>query len=219
MLHRSLAHMQDTSVPHPAGKALAAKRPLWLWALALFWAASVVGGLSVLWAYDNTPGASGSSPTKWPAATRLARAADRPTLVLLAHPQCSCTRASLGELAEVLARSSRRPKTYVVFLKPFGFAKDWEKTDLWRTAASLPDVTVIRDDEGLEAARFGASTSGQTVLYDRDGALLFTGGITGARGHAGDNAGRASLLELLHHGKARRSWTSVFGCRLFAFAN
>ena len=119
-------------------------------------------------------GDPGSSPARWPVETRLVRAADRPTLVLLAHPQCSCTRASLGELAEVLARTSRRPKTYVVFLKPSGFPRDWEKTDLWRTAASLPDVTVVRDDEGMEAARFGASTSGQTVVYDSEGELLFS---------------------------------------------
>ena len=116
----------------------------------------------------------------------------RPTLVLLAHPQCSCTRATLEELGEVLARAEHRPKTYVVFLKPSSFANGWEMTDLWQTAARLPDVTVVRDDDGREASRFGAATSGQTLLYDTRGALLFSGGITGARGHAGDNAGRRS---------------------------
>jgi hypothetical protein len=190
-----------------------------LWALATGWVVAVVGGLSVLWAYDNTPGDPGSSPGQWPAETSLVRAIDRPTLVMLAHPQCSCTRASLGELAETLARAERKPKTYVVFLKPFGFEPDWEKTDLWRTAASIPGVTVVRDDEGVEATRFGAITSGQTVLYDQKGALLFSGGITGARGHAGDNAGRASLVALLNDAKAERPWTSVFGCRLFALAS
>jgi hypothetical protein len=62
-------------------------------------------------------------------------------------------------------------------------------------------------------------TSGQTVLYDNEGALLFSGGITGARGHAGDNAGRTSLVELLNRGAAGRSRTSVFGCPLFASAH
>ena len=52
---------------------------------------------------------------------------------------------------------------------------------------------MLRDDDGAEARRFGAETSGQTLLYDARGALAFSGGITGARGHAGDNAGRASL--------------------------
>jgi len=75
----------------------------------------------------------------------------------------------------------------------------------------------LRDDDGLEATRFGVITSGQTVLYDPSGALLFSGGITGARGHAGDNAGRASLVSLLNQGKTDLSSTSVFGCPLFAF--
>jgi hypothetical protein len=183
------------------------------------WAIFVVCGLSVLWAYDNTPGEPGQSPARWPVGTRLSRSDERPTLLLFAHPQCSCTRASLGELAETLARIKRQPKTYVVFLKPFGFDRDWEKTDLWRAASSLPNVTVLRDDEGVEATRFGAITSGQTVLYDQDGALLFSGGITGARGHAGDNPGRASLVALLNDAQSERSWTSVFGCRLFALAS
>ena len=196
--------------------ARARRRSLWLWALAAVWIAAVTGGLSVLWAYDNTPGEGGRSPAAWPAETNLFRGTNQPTLVLFAHPQCSCTRASLGELAELLARAKRQPKTYVVFLKPFGVTRDWEKTDLWRKATALPNVTVIRDDDGTEAARFGAVTSGQTVLYDEEGALLFAGGITGARGHSGDNAGRASVVALLNRMPFERSSTSVFGCGLFS---
>ena len=126
------------------------------------------------------------------------RADDRPTLVFLAHPQCDCTRATLGELAEVLARTSQPPKTYVLFLRPTLFDAGWEQTALWQTARSLPNVTVLRDDDGAEAKRFGAETSGQTLLYDERGTLAFSGGITGSRAHAGDNAGRASLLALIN---------------------
>ena len=207
--------MYDHSAQIPAPDAQT-RQPLWLWGLSLVWVLAIGGGLSVVWAFDNTPGVAGSAPARWPSDAHLARAEDRPTLVLLAHPQCSCTRATLAELAEVLARAANRPKTYVLFLKPFGFAQDWEKTDLWQSAASLPDVTVIRDDEGVEASRFGALTSGETVLYDTEGALRFSGGITGARGHAGDNAGRASLLDALNHGRSQREQTAVFGCPLFA---
>ena len=56
----------------------------------------------------------------------------RPTLVMLAHPRCTCTRASVGELAELMARAPRRPKAYVVFIKPGRSAPGgWERTDLW----------------------------------------------------------------------------------------
>jgi hypothetical protein len=152
----------------------------------------------------------------WPSATTLQRSSDRPTLVVLAHPQCSCTRASLGELAEALARANVKPKTYVLFLKPDGFTEDWLQSDLWRTAASLPDTTVVRDDNGEEALRFGASTSGQTLLYDKSGHLLFSGGITGARAHRGDNEGRRAIVALLNQGSSASPKTNVFGCRLFA---
>jgi hypothetical protein len=76
-------------------------------------------------------------------------------------------------------------------------------------------VTVVRDDDGRHAKQFGAATSGQTLLYDQDGALVFSGGITGARAHAGDNLGRQSLVALLNRQPAARTGTSVFGCPLF----
>lgn len=187
----------------------------WLWVASALWLASAAAGLSVLWAYDNAPGQNALAPATWPAASALPRSADGPTLVVLAHPQCSCTRASLGELAEALARTPAPPKTYVLFLKPAGFSTDWAQSDLWRAAKSIPHVTVMRDDDGAEARRFGASTSGQTLLYDKDGALLFAGGITGARAHPGDNDGRRAIVALLTRGSADRTATNVFGCRLF----
>jgi hypothetical protein len=189
-----------------------------LGSLAAVWLAGAIFGLYHVWAYDNAPGISANAPDIWPAQTRLARATDRPTLVLLAHPQCSCTRATLGELTEALARARSLPRTYVVFLKPSSMPDGWEKTDLWNTASALPNVTVVADEDGREADRFGAVTSGQTFLYDARGALLFSGGITGARGHAGDNAGRSSIVALLNRAPAGTTSTNVFGCSLFASA-
>lgn len=189
----------------------------WLLAvLAVVWLGSCATGLWVLWAWDNRPGAGAQAHAQWPSDSGLARDRGRPTLVMLVHPQCTCSRASLAELAELLARARPRPKTFVLFLKPAGFADGWEQTDLWRTAHALPDVTVIRDEAGAQTARFGAATSGQTFLYDARGALQFSGGITAARAHAGDNAGRSSLVAMLNGSDAPVvSRTSVFGCPLF----
>jgi hypothetical protein len=203
------------AIPGADGRP-AAKHPVWLWAAAALWLGAAVTGLWVLWTYENTPGPPATAPGRWPAETRIARSLEQPTLVLLAHPRCSCTRASLGELAEVLGRTKTVPKTYVVFLKPSGFSDGWEHTDLWRTASSLPNVTLVRDDDGREARHFGAVTSGQAFLYDAAGGLVFSGGITGARGHAGDNAGRAALIALLDRKEPSRRSTSVFGCSLFS---
>src|SRR4051812_2861515 len=180
--------------------------------------AGIAWGLSALSAYDNRPGAEASAPQRWPTTTTLARTSDAATLVFLAHPQCTCTRASLDELAEILARARTTPRTYVLFLKPSGVTDAWEQTELWRRAALLPGASIVRDDDGAEARRFGVETSGQTLLYDRSGALVFSGGITGSRGHAGENAGELALISLLTNGRSDRHATSVFGCPLFADA-
>jgi len=196
-------------------REISAQSQSWLWIVTVLWLLAAVAGLSMLWKYDNAPGVQATAPARWPASSALARTPGRPTLILLAHPQCSCTPASLAELAEVLARANTRPSTYVLFLKPEGVSNGWEQTSLWTTAASIPGVTLVRDDNGREAQRFGSATSGQTLLYDGDGTLRFNGGVTGSRAHAGDNAGRRSLVALLGGERAERAMTSVFGCPLF----
>jgi hypothetical protein len=176
----------------------------------------VVGiGLSVLSGYENTPGVAAKPLASWPADSQIQRATGRPTLVMLVHPHCPCSRASIGELALLMAQSQGRLAAYVLFLKPAGFSDDWEKTDLWQSAAGIPGVQPIVDNDGMEARRFHATTSGQTVLYDAEGRLLFSGGITLARGHAGDNAGRSAIVSLVNAKVAEQTETPVFGCPLF----
>lgn len=179
------------------------------------WAAMTIGGLGVLWSYANQPGPATSPPSRWPSHSLIQPANDRATLVMSAHPHCPCTRASIGELALLMAQAKGRVTAYVLFVKPANSSTDWEKTDLWQSAASIPDVKVIVDDDGVESHRFHSLTSGQTALYDVDGNLIFSGGITASRGHSGDNAGRSAIVSLLNDGKAERTVTSVFGCPLY----
>jgi len=176
----------------------------------------VVGiGLSYLWTYESTPGLVAAAPLNWPADSQLQPASDRASLVMLVHPQCPCTRASIGELAAIMAHCEGRVNAYVLFMKPEGSAENWEKTDLWQSAAKIPGVSVISDPNGEEAQRFHAATSGQTLLYDTKGQLLFTGGITASRGHSGDNAGRSAIVSLINREVPDTTETSVFGCPLF----
>ena len=65
-----------------------------------------------------------------------------------------------------------------------------------------------------EARRFHASTSGQTLVYGASGHLTFAGGITGARGHEGDNPGRRAVTELLMGNTPAVVHTAVFGCSI-----
>ncbi len=189
------------------------RRPL-MGAAFLLWLLVVAAGLGQLWAYAETAGPAADASAVWPASARLVRDAHRPTLLVFAHPQCPCSRATIGELALLMAHAQDRATTYVIFYRPRNAEAGWEQTDLWRSAAAIPGVHVVADDNGADAAVFDAATSGQTMLYDADGRLIFSGGITGARGHSGDNPGRTALTALLNGGRSDKSRTSVFGCLL-----
>lgn len=102
-----------------------------------------------------------------------------------------------------------------VFVRPAGFAPRWEQSDLWSQAARIPGVQTKVDVEGLEARRFGAMTSGATYLFDSAGDLLFSGGITGSRGHEGDNAGKGAVINAARSGQPASCAPPVFGCSLF----
>jgi hypothetical protein len=191
-------------------------RPEWngWFAFGVIWVLTLAPGFALLWAYKMRPGEAAGAPVVWPMGTRIARNRDRATLVLFAHPQCPCTRASVAELARLMSRSGDRLGAIVVFLRPSDVSGDWDSSDLWRSASTIPGVTIVRDDDGVEAARFRASTSGATVLYDMEGRLLFSGGITSARGHEGDSAGLQRIDSLLRTGKADRSDAPVYGCSM-----
>ena len=178
------------------------------------WLLSVAIGFAILVRYDQRSGQPADPPMRWPARSALERTSGRATLVMLVHPRCPCSRASLEELDGIIASAPGRATVHVVFVTPRALTDDWDESDLWRTAARMPGVH-LQDDDGTEAARFGSSTSGQVVLYDADGALRFSGGITPSRGHAGDNAGRAVVIALLLGRPAdETARTPVFGCSL-----
>jgi hypothetical protein len=182
--------------------------------LTLVWLGSVSFGLSFLAVYDNTPGTDAGAPDIWPAASTIPRRPNQPVLILFAHPQCPCTRASLQEFAELTADCGDQVKSFVLFLQPETDRDDWSETDLWRSAKAIPGVTVLADEATREAQRFQATTSGHVVLYDGQGKLRFSGGITASRGHAGDNAGSPAIREWLGHGAVTTTSTPVFGCSL-----
>ncbi|HJR05668.1 MAG TPA: hypothetical protein VJ842_00100 [Pyrinomonadaceae bacterium] len=192
------------------------KNRMILVATGALWIFMICTGIGILWSYERTPGVAANALEQWPTDSHIQHATDSATLVMLAHPHCPCTRASLGELARLMAQAQGRVKAYVLFVKPSDFPDGWEKTDLLASASAIPGVTVVRDDEGVEAVRFRAATSGQTMLYDAEGKLLFSGGITSARGHEGDNAGRAAIVSLLTTDESGERGTPVFGCPLFA---
>ena len=181
------------------------------------WAAAILIGLARLLAYESTSDISHNAPPTWPMGSVVHRVAGMPTLVVLAHPRCPCSRATIGELAKLMTACQGKVSATVLIVRPSEFAEGWERTDLWESAAAIPGVTVTSDIAGVESSRFGAATSGQTLLYSADGKLLFAGGITESRGHWGDNAGRSVITSLVLGSTETPTVraTPVYGCPLF----
>lgn len=182
--------------------------------VVVLWAALTVVGARTLLNYENTPGIPGAPPAQWPRASRLVRFNGKFTLVMLAHPNCPCTRASIAELDILMARAQGKLTAFVVFSKPGASAADMKLSDLWKAAARIPDVAVLDDSCGVETERFGGQVSGQTMLYDPAGQLIFSGGITGGRGHQGENAGLDAVVLKVRGLAAAQSHVAVFGCAL-----
>ena len=207
----------DGQISSPAIIDAQAERParsLGLVVGAALWLVAALAGSFYLMQHAQSPGPEGTPPELWPTASRASHHPRLPTLVMFVHPRCPCSRASIGELEVLMAHCQDRLSAQVWFLLPEGMREDWAKTDLWRNAEAIPGVTAHLDGGGIEARRFHAETSGQTVLYDRGGTLLFHGGITIARGHSGDNPGRSAVLALVGHELSGLASTSVFGCAL-----
>ena len=180
----------------------------------LLWGILIGLGTAGFYRYSNTPGSAANVPGQWPVNSSLHLYADRATLIMFAHPQCSCTTASLAELSRIMARCSGRVSGYVAFIQPRSMSENWVKSSLWSTAGAIPGVVAVCDSDGIESSRFGAATSGQVLLYDRGGGLIYSGGITESRGHAGDNAGSDAIVALLNNESTDHSNSPVFGCPL-----
>jgi hypothetical protein len=185
-----------------------------LWVATAVWLALVGLGLGILLQYSKTPGKTTAPPALWPADSRVQRSDQMHTLVLAAHPRCPCTRATISELDAIMARAGKRLSVHVLFVVPKGLGDTWAKSDLWRHAQRIPGVHATLDPLGVESRRFGALTSGQSALYGPDGRLVFSGGITGSRGHPGPNAGRSAVLASVESGARTTHRTPVYGCLL-----
>ncbi len=182
---------------------------------AALWIIVTLCGSYFLLMYDNTPGKQPAAPRTWPTQSNLHRDPKYFTLVMLVHPKCSCSSASLGELARLLAQEPGTIQAEVLFVVPENAQEQLNMSDTWETAQHIPGVHPVKDLDGRIAERFNAETSGDTLLYDRQGTLLFQGGITAARGHWGDNTGAQAIRANVEGEEAAVRTTAVFGCSLF----
>ena len=191
-----------------------------IWAIVgLFWVAAIGAGLCALWRYSGTPGPAAHPLHK--AMVDAPLSADRPTLLLFAHPYCPCTQASLETLEQLLAAQPVRDRVAVrvVFTLAPGLRADAGSSRNWQRAGAMEYVRVVGDPGGALARRFGARTSGQVYLYSPQGELLFSGGITPGRGQGGESAGGQAVAALLSGRPPTQNRTSVYGCSLMGEAS
>lgn len=188
--------------------------------LSLVWFVSIIWGLIVMLNYETRPGPNPRQLTQWPADSLLQLSSTTPTVFMFTHPHCPCTRASIAEWERVISRCRAKAEFNVIAFEPANANAGWQQSDLVCRAAACSDGPVFWDKEGREARRFNVSTSGHVVMYDPDGRLRFSGGITGSRGHEGANLGRSLLVSwLLKNPDGRAAQhdvleSPVFGCPL-----
>lgn len=184
--------------------------------LVIGWLGLVMTGFTALGWYKAQPGAVGTIHRKWPTSIIITPDAFKYSLVIFAHPKCQCSDATLEELVNVLNESPDRLHVSVYFYRPQGSPADWNKGALWKKAEKITGVNLYDDEGGSMARHFGARTSGQTYLYDTNGDLMFAGGITGSRGHIGNNKGRQAIAIAVSTGRPASDFTNAFGCGLFS---
>lgn len=182
-------------------------------AAALLWTVTVGAMFRAIRQFESTPGRAADALRTWPAESRIPRTSGEWRLVMLVHPHCSCSRASIEELRRIIEKSHASLQTYVVVYRPSEFPAGWEKTDVFTAASHLPRTHIVLDNDGHEASIFHGFTSGQTFLYDGNGKLRFSGGITLLRGHAGFNSGSADVMQIVNT-NAGNGKHPVFGCAI-----
>jgi hypothetical protein len=190
----------------------------WIYVLIALWGTAVVAGIVKVWQYQLTPGATPApAPSVWPVDSSIPAHSGRALLIMVAHPQCTCTRASLNELRRLMVRFralKNPPEVYLSIIAPAGVGADWTDGPVMRNASSIRNLNIVIDPGERFARKFGATTSGHMLLYGADGRLLFSGGITDARAHEGDAAGQEAIVAALYEKTPAVTQTPVFGCAL-----
>jgi hypothetical protein len=182
--------------------------------LFVSWGLAVGAGVLLLEAYAARPGQAGTPAERWPEGSPIRLDRHRPTLLIFLHPRCPCSRASLAELATLMACCRDRVSAHALLFQPAQLPAFWGWCGIEQDLAGLPDVSTRPDVEGVEARRFGVATSGHVLLYDSDARLIFSGGITAARGHQGGNYGRDAVVAQVLGRESARPKNPVFGCLL-----
>ena len=185
----------------------------------LSWIAVLVIGTTISATYESKPGDQGSAPAFAVSKQDVEEANLSKTkfhILMFVHPKCPCSGSSMSELCNLMENFPDLKAT-VFFYKPATAKSGWEQTELWKKASSVKNITLKTDIDGQKAKSYNVVTSGEVLLYNANERLVFSGGITGARGHVGENEGEDALEKILNreYSTATKKFSApVFGCRI-----
>ncbi len=183
-------------------------------AVTALWSFGVVTIIGVTSVYEKTPGAMGSVPMRYPAED-----GEKPVIRLLVflHPQCPCSLATVAELQHIVAGVHESVEMTTWVFLPENAPPDWLDTQVVARAKWLKEMNVKLDHEAQVARKFGVATSGHVLVYDGEGDLRFSGGITITRGHEGDNHAARTVHALVGEGASGPAVIMpVYGCGLYS---
>ncbi len=220
-----------------AGRLVAAGRNTIILVLAMAWVSGLFAVTRFLLSYEKTPGTKSIAPENWPKGVAETGQAGWPTLVVTLHPRCSCSRASTTELERASQQFHTPFNALLLVYQPKVHGKQqtasrpeergtdhgvngWRNDDLYRDLQREMHAQMVPDIDGAFAASFGAKTSGEVLLYSPHDSLgqrhlLYAGGVTGARGMSGPNAGADALVRAFQEETQQAGWP-VFGCGLLS---
>ncbi len=182
--------------------------------MAVAWLAALSGGFLCLVNYSTKPAKNIDQLDCWPETTALAFGQGEYTLVMFVHPRCPCTKASLNQLERVIDRVGKdRVDLKIVVFRPAGKTADWSDTHLRKKAEQLT-ANVFDDLDAQEAKKFEVNTSGYLLCFNKEKQRIFGGGITGSRGHEGENRGADSIVCIMNRKPAEQRFP-VFGCQIW----
>ena len=182
----------------------------------LIWIGLLFIGHLVLFEYELTPSPLANSKRVFPAHSGIQLAHGRQNIILFIHPACPCSAATVDEFHDLMQVGEKDSVGTVVFYMPAEKESEWELLPIVQSVKRIRNVNIEYDNAGSEADRFGVTTSGHVLIYDSRGVLQFSGGITGSRGHSGDNHNFQLAKQSAEARRPRYTVTPVYGCALRA---
>lgn len=182
----------------------------------LIWISLLFVGHLVLYEYELTPSPLANSKRVFPQSSDVQLSHGRQNIVMFLHPSCPCSEASVDEFHELMRAGEKDSVGTVVFYMPPEKEPEWSLAPIVQRVKRIRNVTIEYDTDGSRAETFGVTTSGHVLIYDGRGILQFTGGITGSRGHTGENHYFDLAKQCILARKAKYTTTPVFGCALRA---